>query len=437
MELIRQNVIKVLGGIKDELTVLRTEESVRSYFDKAISNGIIAIDTETNNSLDPLTCLLMGACIYTPGEKRAYIPVNHTTIMGERLSWQVREQFLKDQFERLKDTFIIMHNGKFDYEVIKCTCGVALHIDWDTMIGAKMLDENEPSAGLKQQYIDKIDPSQEKYDIEHLFDIEYALVDPNVFAYYSAQDAYMTYRLYEWQKKQFERPENERLYSAFKTIEMPIVTISAEMELTGCELDLDYCKRLSDKFHKRAEKADREIENILRTYQPIIDDWSKTDEANYKPVNKANPNKFDKSKVEQLDTDNGRLIVSITSPLQLAILFYDILKVGVVDKKQPRATGEDALKDIAKKYSEHKPLCDAILSKRELEKLINTYIDALPQQISKRDGRLHGQYNQLGAKTGRFSSKSPNLQNVPSGEKSIRMMFSAGKGNVLVGSDFS
>lgn len=351
----------------------------------------------------------MGACIYTPGEKNAYIPVHHTDLLGNLLPNQVSEEFLKKQFGRLSDTFIIMHNGNFDYRVIKCTCGIALHVDWDTMIGAKMLDENERSAGLKQQYIEKIDPSIEKYDIEHLFDIEYALVDPNIFALYAATDSFMTYKLYEWQKKIFERPENDRLFKVFKEIEMPIVIISAEMELTGCELDLEYSKRLSNKFHKRVEKADKTIKEILAGYQPQIDSWSQTQEANFKAVNKTNPNKFDKSKVEQLDTENGKLFISITSPTQLAILFYDILKVGVIDKKQPRATGEDALKEIAKKFPNYKPLCDAILNKRGLEKLINTYVDALPQQISKKDGRLHGSYNQLGAKTGRFSSSDPNL----------------------------
>lgn len=422
MELIRSNVLKILGVYKENTVCLRTEQEVENYFSKAIKNGIIAVDTETNNSLDPLTCLLMGACIYTPGEKNAYIPVHHTDLLGNLLPNQVSEEFLKKQFERLSDTFIIMHNGKFDYQVIKCTCGIALHVDWDTMIGAKMLDENERSAGLKQQYIEKIDPSIEKYDIEHLFDIEYALVDPNIFALYAATDSFMTYKLYEWQKKIFERPENDRLFKVFKEIEMPIVIISAEMELTGCELDLEYSKRLSNKFHKRVEKADKTIKEILAGYQPQIDSWSQTQEANFKAVNKTNPNKFDKSKVEQLDTENGKLSISITSPTQLAILFYDILKVGIIDKKQPRATGEDALKEIAKKFPNYKPLCDAILNKRELEKLINTYIDALPQQISKKDGRLHGQYKQLGAKTGRFSSciEENQLIEVVNGRKPIK-----------------
>ena len=143
-----------------------------------------------------------------------------------------------------------MHNGKFDYEVIKCTCGVKLDMYWDTMIAAKVLDENERSAGLKQQYIEKIDPSIEKYSIDHLFKgVEYAVVKPEVFALYAATDSMMTYKLYMWQKERFEIKGHERIYNLFLNIEMPIVEVAAEMELTGVEVDQEYSKRLSEKYH--------------------------------------------------------------------------------------------------------------------------------------------------------------------------------------------
>jgi DNA polymerase-1 len=82
-----------------------------------------------------------------------------------------------------------------------------------------------------------------------------------------------------------------------------------------------------------------------------------------------------------------------------------VLKVGVIDKKNPRGTGEDILVKIQDKY----PLCKLILEKRGLEKLINTYIDKIPQCVCKKDGRLHAHFNQYGAGTGRFSSSEPNL----------------------------
>ena len=111
----------------------------------------------------------MGLCLYTPGLNNAYIPVNHTDLQGNKFDWQVTEEDIQEQLLRLSSVKILMHNGKFDYQVLYCTCGVKLDIYWDSMVAAKILDENEKSAGLKQQYIDKIDSSIEKYSIDKLF----------------------------------------------------------------------------------------------------------------------------------------------------------------------------------------------------------------------------------------------------------------------------
>lgn len=369
----------------------------------------------------------MGACIYTPGQHNAYIPVNHIDKQGNKLQGQVTEQDIKTEFDRLCNTKIIMHNGKFDYEVIKCTCNCELNIYWDTLIAAKVLNENE-LAGLKEQYISKIDSTQEKYDIENLFEhIKYEIVPPEVFALYAATDSYMTYKLYLWQKEQFNKPGNERLYSLFMNVEMPVVQVAAEMELTGIEIDTEYANRLSIKYHKMLDDLDVVIAKELDKYKDIIAKWRLTDEATYRPPKKQGDG-FAKSKSEQLASPP-----QLTSPTQLAILFYDVLKVGVIDKKNPRGTGEDILVKIQDKY----PLCKLILEKRGLEKLINTYIDKIPQCVCKKDGRLHAHFNQYGAGTGRFSSSEPNLQNIPSHLKSIRLMFKASDDHVFVGSDYS
>lgn len=429
---IYDEVYRILGRYKENTIVIKTKEQLHEYIDSAISNNVIAIDTETNNSLQPLTCKLMGPCIYTPGCKNAYIPINHVNpITRERLNWQLTEADINEEFSRLVNVPIIMHNGKFDYQVIKCTTGVQLKVYWDTMIAARILDENEKSAGLKQQYIAKIDPTIEKYSIEHLFeDIEYALVDPEVFALYAATDAYMTYKLYMWQLDKFKLSEHKKLFDLFLNVEMPIMEVAAEMEMTGIELDLEYSQRLSNKYHKLADNVKAKIDNQLAQYKDLIDNWRKTDEANFHPKstkpNKDGEYKYQKSKNEQL-LDPPQL----TSNTQFAILLYDVLKVPVVDKENPRGTGEDILKKI------DNPLCELVLEQRGIDKLINTYIDKLPKCILPETGRLHAHFNQLGADTGRFSSSDPNLQNIPSHEKAIRMMFKASDGHVLVGSDFS
>ena len=417
LKLITEEVNRILGRYKSDTQVITTYADLVSYIDKSIENKVIAIDTETNNSLDPITCKIMGGCIYTPGCKNAYIPINHTTLTGERLDWQITENQLAEQFSRLIEakTDIIMHNGKFDYEVIKCTCGVELPITWDTMIGAKVLDENERSAGLKQQYIDKIDPSIEKYSIDHLFsDIEYAVVDPNVFALYAATDSYMTYKLYEWQLAKFNDPDLSRLFDMFKRIEMPLVPVVAEMELAGVDFDIEYDERLSKKYHKKLDELDSKIADELEKLKPQIDIWRLSSDANYKPAKKNGAGEG-KSKNEQLSDP-----INVASPTQLAILLYDILGIKAVDKKNPRGTGEDILERI-----QH-PLAKLLLERRGLMKLITAFIDSLPTWVNPKTGRIHCHFNAYGAATGRFSSSEPNLQQIPSHNHELRLLFRAG-----------
>lgn len=431
LSLIKSEVLRILGVYKENTKVIYTREDLHKYIDKCISNGVISIDTETNNSLQPVSCKIMGGCIYTPGEKNIYIPINHIDpVTKERLTNQCTEQDLKEEFSRLTNTHIIMHHGKFDYEVIKCTCDIALSIYWDTMIAARLLNENE-KASLKEQYITKIDPSIEKYSIEHLFkDVEYAVVDPELFALYAATDAFMTYKLYEWQVSKMNLPENSKIKNLFFNIEMPIVTISAEMELEGMSIDIPYSERLSKKYHKLVDEVQNKIDIELQNLSNTISEWRKTEEANFHPKSKK-PNKngeytYQKSKNEQLSDPP-----ELTSPTQFAILLYDILKCPVVDKKSPRGTGEDIIKKL------DYPICKLILELRGLQKLIGTYIDKLPECVDSKDNRLHASFNQLGTDTGRFSSSDPNLQNIPSKSKNIRLMFCAKEGYRIIGADYS
>lgn len=410
LSLIKNEVLRVLGVYKENTVCIRSRTELHRYIDVAIANDVIAIDTETNNSLDPLTCLLMGACIYTPGEKNAYIPINHTDLDNNLLPNQLSESDIKEEFDRLKETKIIMHNGKFDYEVIKCTCDCDLDIYWDTMVGSKILNNTE-KAGLKEQYISKIDSSVEKYSITSLFDnIPYAYVDPEIFAYYAATDAFMTYQLYQYQVAEYAKPENSRLYYIFKEVEMPIVKIAGNMELTGICIDVNYANSLSKKYHAELNKIESKITCELNKIKKYIDSFAQTNRELYSKLD--NP-------------------INLDSSSQLAILLYDILKIEPPDKKTPRGTGEDILSKI------NNPICELVLEKRGLLKLINTYIDKIPKNINEKDSKLHAQFNSVGTDTGRFSSSSPNLQNIPSKNKEIRLMFKASEGCKLVGSDFS
>lgn len=473
-------VITVLGKQRNNTVVIKTRAEFSEYIDKAIASGYLSVDTETNNSLDPVTCKLMGLCLHYPGGKQAYIPVNHIELVeddkmsvwgfaeqtekkvGKRLPDQLTEKDCQEELRRVIDakTFIIMHNGKFDYEVIKCTCNIEVVPNWDTMIGARLLNENE-LAGLKNQYVTKIDPSQEKYDIENLFeDIQYAIVPPEIFALYAATDSMMTTALYQLQIKEFEKPGNERLYWVFKNIEMPIVVVTAEMELTGVCVDVDFGERLKIKYNKQLEEVDTKIETEMQRLAPTIREWRKSKEANAKSkMYQPKKTKLSLAEIEikypLVDSDGKRYKlgktlneqladpVNMASPVQLAILLYDVLGFPSVSKKSPRGTGEDELELLAEKTGD--ALCNLIVERRGIVKLITTYIDVIPD-LSKHwpDGRIRFHLNSLGTDTGRYSSGGKlkfiendepvvisgiNIQNIPSHNPEIRLLFKAAENN--------
>ena len=477
LAIINEKVIKTLGKQRHNTLVIRSLNDFSDYIDKAIAAGRIAVDTETNNSLDPITCKLMGLCLYVPGEKQAYIPINHIdNETGVLLPNQLTEHDCKVQLQRILDAKtalkggwvpdyegqsyaewytahvgtsttaddikIIMHNGKFDYKVIKCTCDIPVVPDWDTMLAAKVLDENEFSAGLKQQYISKIDPTQEKYSIDHLFEnVEYAQVDPEIFALYAATDSMMTDKLYLWQRPHMEEAEAENpslnIYKLFKEVEMPCLQVVAEMELAGINFDVEYADRLRVKYEAQLADIDNKIKVELAIIESKIEAWKKTPDAlNPAKVYVAEKSKMSQEKIEatypHLDAalnkrykigkakiDQLEDPISLSSPTQLAILFYDIL--GLSNKADDRSTGEEALTELSKQSA----IASLLLERRGVVKLLDAFINSLPKKVNPKTGKIHCSFHQYGAATGRFSSSEPNLQQVPSHAKNIRMLFTA------------
>jgi DNA polymerase I len=422
LPIIKEKVYNILGKQIDNISVIYSKEQLHNYLQKGLKFGRISIDTETNNSLDPITCKLMGLCLYVKDEKQVYIPVNHINPeTNEKLSNQLTEKDINDELSWLMknkcNCKFVFHNGKFDYQVLKRTCGVELDIDWDTMIGAKLLDENEKSAGLKQQYIDKIDKNQEKYSIDNLFEgLEYSLFEPELFSLYAATDAMITDKLYEYQMDRFKDPDLSRVLKLANEVEMPLIKVVAEMEDYGVEFDNDYNKILAKKYHDKLNNIDKELEEELLKIKPRIDAWRLTPEANDKQKS-LKSDKLGKSKSEQLEEN-----INLGSPTQLAILFYDVLKCPSVSKKSPRGTGEEELKALSKKMK--MKLFDNLIERRAVVKLLDSFIDSLPEAVNI-DGRIHCKFNQYGAATGRFSSSDPNLQQIPSHNSEIRMIFKA------------
>ena len=414
-------VDKHLGHLKDEYIVIRDEVLLHDYISACLKHNVISIDTETTG-LDPLQDELVGICIYTTGEKGAYIPVNHKSyITMAKAENQLSKDILHREFQRVVDSKIdiIMFNACFDTRFLRSGIDVSVHCTWDCYLGARLLNENEGAGnnGLKklhQKYV--LDGQGSASKFSDLFDgISFDLVPINLGYIYAANDAKITYELYEFQKPFLTETDSEcvnrgltQVAWVFHNIEMPCVDVVADMEDTGVKFDFAKCEELQSKYTAILDEKYKAVYSIVDTYKDKIAEYT-TRHINNKLSNPIN----------------------IDSPTQIAILLYDILNTPVVDTATPRGTGEAVLKKIDTDFTR------ALLDYRGIKKLMTTYIEKLPNCVNKKDGRIHCKFNQYGADTGRFSSNEPNLQNIPSHNHDIRQMFVSSNDYVLMSSDYS
>lgn len=431
--------LQVFGNKLDKIELVTDPNRIEEYLHNTLKNGILAVDTETNG-LDRIDGKIAGICLYTPGEKGIYIPVGHVSYMtNQPLKDNVDSWKMKWFFDVCNENNVkyILHNAKFDMHILYWMIGVEIVPYWDTLIAGQLLNENEPH-GLKvlyQKYCVRADEEQQVAKFNTLFNgIEFNSIPPSVGYMYAAFDPIMTYELYKFQEQYLDKEVGqycyrkglERVADVFREIEMPLIEVVFDMEVQGVDIDTDLAKELKDKYTYYMNLA---VDNF-KTQIIELEVAGAFDELRVK-----HPDKF--NKISEL----GDIKINIASNAQLVILFYDVLKLD--PPKGQRSVGEEQLKQL------HHPLVDCILEYRGMSKLLSTYIEAIPNHIAKKDGKLHANFNQYGAKTGRFSSSDPNLQNIPSKTKKlsdgtvidaghdIRQMFIAGEGNVIIGGDFS
>ena len=421
-----------LGKYKNDYEVIRDEpEKLHNYISACIENNIVAIDTETTG-LDPMLDDIVGFSLYTPGQKAVYVPLNHISYVTQiKSNNQISIDNVTKEFQRLVDNNVrvVMFNAPFDIRVIWSHIKVRLHCWFDSYIAARCLNENEPANGLKalhKKYIEKQEGTA--WSFGKLFDsLPFNLIPIKDGYIYAARDALVTYELFEYQlpfleleNEQCKLHQLEGVSNVFWNIEMKSMDAFISMEQTGIALDFDYCDKLSKKYSNYVKMSKKGIDKILTTLKPQIDSYRRShfNSGLSDPIN-------------------------IASNKQLSCLLYDILNVKIVDERNPRGVGAEILEKI-----DH-PLCKAIIQQRKLEKLMSTYIDKMPAISNPNDGRVHCKFNQYGANTGRTSSDSPNLQNIPSrpwklldGTKidaghDVRQMFCASPGNILISCDYS
>jgi len=417
-DVLRQKIIMVENLVKsgrlqtvDYLKVIRDKEQLKQVVEHIKESKLLAWDTETDN-LDPIVARLAGLSFHDPVDNISYyVPMTHCDSRKNILENQVSyEEFVEIAGELFTNPDIkkITHNGVYDMRVIKNNLNIIVKgAYWDTLLFMNAIDENHRGNKLKQLYKEFIDSEDAGETFETLFEgIPFQFVPIDVGYIYAAGDAWKTIRLYEWQLKELSRPEYKKMLQHYLDTEIKQLEIVVAMEERGINLDLEFAKKL-------------EIE-----YTELLKDIQKD--------------------LDALATQYGMAGMNFKSPQQVADLLYNKMKLESVDKKNPTGTGEEIINKLVNKYPENTILKKIVLF-RGTSKLLDTYITALPKQLHSRDGKLHGRFNSHGAKTGRYSSDSPNLQNIPArfnketgkDDSRIRQMFIPSPGYVFISSDFS
>jgi DNA polymerase-1 len=327
-----------------------------------------AIDTETNG-LDPIKSELVGISISLKPNEAYYIPIQHRYIgVPEQLPMETVVNILKPILE---DPNIgkIGQNIKYDLQILR-NCGIELKgMSFDTMIASYVINpltkhdlDNISMELLNHKMIPIEELIGKGKDQRTMEEVEVEKVSE-----YSCEDADITMQL-----KNFMHPKLTEygLDNVFHEIELPLISVLADMEMIGIKIDTKWLKYLSDKLFKQLESLTSEIYDLAG------------EEFN------------------------------INSTQQLGKILFDKLNMptGKKTKSGGYSTNEA---ELAKLSLAGYKLPSKMLEYRTLAKLKSTYVDALPQNINPKTGRVHTSFNQAVTETGRLSSSNPNLQNIP------------------------
>jgi DNA polymerase-1 len=372
--------------------VVQDREALNALIAELNAAPAVSMDTETTGT-DPLRARLVGLSFATEPARAWYVPVGHAE--GKQIPIDEVLETLRPIFEAA-DRPKVGHNLKYEHQILSRYRIALRGIDFDTMIAAYLVNPNARGLSLSALALARL--GVEMTPIESLIgkgksQITMDLVDVNTVAAYAGADADMTLRL----KSLLERELADReLTELFNRIEMPLVPVLAEMEETGVCLDPAVLADMS-----------KEMTETLGTLE------------------------------ERIYQIAGRPF-NISSTQQLGQILFGELKLPAGRRtKTGYSTDSEVLEGLRGKHE----IVDLILEFRQLLKLKNTYIDALPSLVSPEDGRIHTDFNQTVAATGRLSSSNPNLQNIPIrgeiGRKIRRAFVPSQPDHVLLAADYS
>ncbi len=430
-----QAPVEEKSGSKIVYVTVDTVEGVQQAVARAREVGIIGLDTETlmhpdsPEPDDPLRSSLVSISIAVGEGEAYYFPLHHRLLHAEQgelledvagnrstpVSIAARllrtkrpvsvrnlpplnSAEMKPLRSLLEDPAVrkTAQNAKHDLLVLRCA-GVNLSgLDFDTMLASYVLDPGRRSHDIDVLALEFLDYTMTSYTElcgKGRGEIPFDECPIEAARDYSCEDADMTLRLRRIFEPQLEAHELKRLLDG---IEIPLVYVLAEMEWTGIAIDLPWFASLKQRFQSEREAVEKQIYEAAGTE------------------------------------------FNINSNPQLREVLFGKLNLPILKKTSTGpSTDASVLKELAE---EGHALPTLLMEYRELSKLENTYLDALPRLVNPKTGRLHTSFNQTVASTGRLSSSDPNLQNIPIRRelgRDIRRGFIPRKDWTLLAADYS
>lgn len=381
---------KTIENTENLYQLIDNEKAQRLLVRNLLTQKAVCFDTETT-SLNELEAELVGISFSYKKGLAYYIPLSEN-----REKCLETLEIFRPFFEK-EDVLKIAHNLKYDYKILH-QYGIEIKGNsFDTMIAHYLMN---PDGRHGMDYLSGIYLNYEPISIESIIGKKgkkqgnFRDADLRVQTNYAAEDADVTFQLYEIFSPQLKK---ENLEDLFYKVEMPLMKVLAKMELAGVALDEAWLSQES-----------KDLEGDLKDLE---------------------------QKIFQLSGEEFNL----NSPKQLGDILFEKLQLDPKAKKTKTgqyATSEEILQKLANKHE----IIKYILEYRTYQKLKSTYVDALPQQIDPFDNRVHTNFSQTTAATGRLASLNPNLQNIPirtQRGQQIRGAFVAGTGKKLISADYS
>ena len=360
---------------------ITTQTKAENAIRELLRNQIVSVDIEATG-LDPYTCNIV--LVQVASEAKSYI------FNPKTLDLKILKPILED-----KKILKIMQNGKFDYAFIKLKFGIEIDNIYDTMLAEGVLTAgykvSKSLGALAEKYLD--------IKLEKELGMSFVNMRTNVTEdqiRYAAIDTLILFPIFEKQKTFLDKEGLVRIAK----LEFAVTKVVAEMELMGIHVDKVKWMEIINDLKKKRDIVAQKFQDEIRSLYPS--------------------NQFDLF-------GNLSNVININSQVQLMDLFNNRLKVTIP------ATGDAILAVL-----EH-PIAKILREYRGYEKLISAFGEGLLEKINMKTGRLHPDFIQLGAATGRFSCQNPNLQQIPrnSEEAPFRECFTPEKGNLLTVTDYS